>query len=169
MITYTANLSLALILLAIFSANSIGIRLSAPAHTRTVILEKFRGKKNTVMVYDHYNLLTEKTTEKWWHIESSILALEHLFQRSKDNFAVKYFILVCSLYNTSGLDFLIRSKYCTNRKDRSDFNLHFYMMAMHKMIRENIDFRYIWNAEQIWLLQCMLFECSYLLPHLLHR
>jgi hypothetical protein len=31
--TYTANLSLALILLAIFNANSTGIRLSAPAHT----------------------------------------------------------------------------------------------------------------------------------------
>jgi hypothetical protein len=30
--TYTANLSLALILLTIFNANSIGIRLSAPAH-----------------------------------------------------------------------------------------------------------------------------------------
>ena len=30
--TYTANLSLALILLAIFNANSMGIRLSAPAH-----------------------------------------------------------------------------------------------------------------------------------------
>lgn len=33
MTTYTANLSLALILLAIFKANSIGIRLSAPVHT----------------------------------------------------------------------------------------------------------------------------------------
>lgn len=34
MTTYTANLSLALILLAIFSANSMGIRFSAPGRAK---------------------------------------------------------------------------------------------------------------------------------------
>lgn len=49
MTIYTANLSLALILLAIFKANSIGIRLSAPAHAvktnkLRVVGSKERGK-----------------------------------------------------------------------------------------------------------------------------
>jgi hypothetical protein len=48
-------------------------------------------------------------------------------------------------------------------------DLHPYMMAMHMRIQENTDFQYIWNAEQIWWLVCMLFECFYLQPDLLQQ
>lgn len=51
MTTYTANLSLALILLTIFSANSIGIRLSAPAHSRRTQYKKIHGRK---FIHVHY-------------------------------------------------------------------------------------------------------------------
>ena len=45
MTMYTENLSLALILLAIFSANSIGIRLSAPDNiNKTINFRKMKEK-----------------------------------------------------------------------------------------------------------------------------
>ena len=69
MTIYTANLSFALILLAIFNANSIGIRLSAPAQIMKVKLEKLFHPINKegiwYLAHDCYpNIYIENITNK---------------------------------------------------------------------------------------------------------
>ena len=64
-IIYTANLSFALILLAIFNANSIGIRLSAPAQTMKV--NNLRTNKEDIWYLEHDcypNIYTENTKNR---------------------------------------------------------------------------------------------------------
>lgn len=87
MTIYTANLSLAFILLAIFSANSIGIKLSAPDHRKLIYVNDIELEEVHICVFSTGK--SYRTTcffvsrpSIWWSEEILILNIYEVLGRS---------------------------------------------------------------------------------------